>query len=463
MHLSRSALLGALLLAVNVVPATLSAQVPVGPEPPAIKTGGSKNIKMLGHVPQGGFGSTADVRMEQEMSRPYVYVSGFIQSFFNIVSVKDPSNPQTLLHWQIENAALHRGLGFLRGVPFKVKGRYYYAQCMQYEQGGTDSDLGLIIFDITGLPNASLVKEVARVRYPKALGGFHDVVAYKHSDGRVLLFTTVVGPYANIWDAEKIVTGAPPDTWKIGEVPIPGTTSSTVGGNYHDFYIGYDPAVSKDKFYGAGLGGYYVFDVTKPETPALMFSITGASGIARGHTFTPTPDGKFAVAEAEYQFAPLRIFDLRPALEGKTQNINRPIAGWTADWQDLPHNHEVRWPYVFVSAYEDGLQVFNMIDPKHPKTVGWFYTCECEHENGFGGVTPPYRGPSVDNGAFGVDVRNADGLVVISDMETGLWVFKMDGFNSWNGNDWNMPNISSAQDWDNGPIKQAGMKTKPVT
>ena len=32
-----------------------------------------------------------------------------------------------------------------------------------------------------------------------------------------------------------------------------------------------------------------------------------------------------------------------------------------------------------------------------------------------------------------------------------------------NGNDWNVPNISSAQDWENGPVKQAGLKTKPVT
>ena len=44
-----------------------------------------------------------------------------------------------------------------------------------------------------------------------------------------------------------------------------------------------------------------------------------------------------------------------------------PISAWTADWHDLSHNHEVRWPYVFVSAYEDGLQVFDLKDPKHPE------------------------------------------------------------------------------------------------
>jgi hypothetical protein len=120
----------------------------------------------------------------------------------------------------------------------------------------------------------------------------------------------------------------------------------------------------------------------------------------------------------------------------------------------------MRWPYVFVSAYEDGLQVFNMIDPKKPKTVGSYYTCECEHMTGFGGTPAEgYRGTSVMNGAFGIDVRNADGLIVITDMETGLWVFRMDGFNGWKGSDWNVPDVSSVQDWDNGPVPRG----KPVT
>ena len=143
----------------------------------------------------------------------------------------------------------------------------------------------------------------------------------------------------------------------------------------------------------------------------------------------------FAVAETEYQWAPLRIFDLRPGLEGKVQAITQPIAVWNADWNDLAHNHEVRWPYVFVSAYEDGLQVFNMQDPKHPKTMGWYYTCECTHETGFGGL-PDWQGTSIYNGAFGVMVRNADGLIMITDSNTGAWLFKMDGFSGWNGEDW---------------------------
>jgi hypothetical protein len=339
------------------------------------------------------------------------------------------------------------------GKYFKIGNRYYYAQSYQFMQGGPDADLGAVIFDVTGLPDSSKVKEVARIRYAESPGGFHNTFAYKHSDGRVLYFTTVGQSKALVYDLGKVVSGADSSTWLIGEVPNPTPMRQTGMGGYHDFYVGYDPATRQDKFYGAGLGGYSVWDVTKPESPERLFTITSL-GLDLAHTFTPSPDGRYAVTETEYQYTPLRIWDLGPAQQGKTENVDVPISAWTADWRDLSHNHEVRWPYVFVSAYEDGLQVFDLTDPKNPKTLGHWYTCECTHMHGFGG-TPENGWEATDNvmqGAFGVDVRNYDGLVVLSDMRTGLWIFRMDGFNGWNGRDHGQPNISSVQDYDVGPV-----------
>ena len=54
-----------------------------------------------------------------------------------------------------------------------------------------------------------------------------------------------------------------------------------------------------------------------------------------------------------------------------------------------------------------------------------------------------------------------DGLIVISDFTTGFWAFKMDGFDGWNEHQWGMPNVSSAQDWDNGP--DGAPKTQKVS
>jgi len=86
---------------------------------------------------------------------------------------------------------------------------------------------------------------------------------------------------------------------------------------------------------------------------------------------------------------------------GKTQNIDIPISAWTADWRDLSHNHEVRWPYVFVAALEDGLQVFNMMDPTNPYTVGFYDTYDGPDGKG---LPSPMQG-DIFNGAWGVDVR----------------------------------------------------------
>jgi hypothetical protein len=419
------------------------------------KKGGSAKVHQLARIPaHEGSWKAADVELEQDRNRPYAYLCGFVNFDFTIYDISNTSAPKQIFRWTIENPELHRGIGAMDGKYFKINGRYYYAQSLQFMQGSPDADLGAIIFDVTGLPDPSKVKEVARIRYPQSPGGFHNTFAYKHSDGRALYFATVNQSKALIYDLEKIVKGADPATALIGEVPNPTPFRQIGGGGYHDFYVGYDPATQQDKFYGAGLGGYSVWDVTKPETPKSLFTITSL-GMDVAHTFTPSPDGRYAVTETEYQYTPLRIWDLEAGQSGKTQNVDIPISAWTADWRDLSHNHEVRWPYVFVSAYEDGLQVFNLKDPKHPVTEGHFFTCECEHEHGFGGT--PDNGwqstTSVMQGAFGVDVRNYDGLVVLSDMRTGLWLFKVDGFNGWNGHDVGMPNISSVQDWDRGPDK----------
>ena len=227
---------------------------------------------------------------------------------------------------------------------------------------------------------------------------------------------------------------------RVGMVPVPESAFGRGGGRgYHDFYVGYHPDTGEDRFYGGGTGGYYIYDVSNLEEPQLRITLTGISGIQSGHTFTPSADGRYVIAESEYQYAPLRIFDLQPALEGEVTNIRSPISAFTADWRHLVHNHEVRWPYVFVSGYLDGLQIFNLQDPENPATVGYYDT--------YIGAPSTDR-PAMFNGAFGVDVRNEDGLIVISDMSTGFWTFSMDGFQGWNGENWGYPNISSAQDWD---------------
>ena len=405
---------------------------------------GSDNITVLGHIDLGPRLSVADLDLEQELSRPYAYVSRMVygdegSKGTDIIDVSDPADPQVLYRWRIENEDLHLPTGGMDVKYFKWKSRYYVVQSLQFGSGGPNPDLGAVILDVTGLPDASTVREVARIHEPEHPGGFHNIFVYKHSRGTALLFSTVSGPYAHVYDLGRIVEGDLAGGL-IGRVPLPETTlGRSRRRGYHDFYVGYHEETGQDRFYGGGVGGYFVYNITDLDHPELLVTLTQINGVRSGHTFTPSPDGRYVIAETEYRYAPLRIFDLQPALSGQVSNISNPISAWTADWQNLVHNHEVRWPYVFVSGYLDGLQVFTLMDPRNPSTVAYFDT---------------YLGPPntdrypVFNGAFGVDVRNVDGLIVVSDMSTGFWTFRMDGFQGWHGDDWGVPNISSVQDWD---------------
>jgi hypothetical protein len=463
-HTTLSALsIAALGLSVGALAA--HAQGTYGAEPiPGTRSGGSKNIHVQFHVPRDGNHKTSDIVIEQELSRPYVYVGArLIPSGVDIISIKDVTKPKTIWQWRIENAELHKGAGSLNPIYLKSHGRYYLTDAFQFQVGGPDVDLGAIVWDVTGLPDTAKIKEVARIYDHEFPGGFHESQSYKHSDGRALLFTQTSGPWADVWDIDKVAAGGNPDNWRAGRVPI-GADASMVGprrarpgqdpatlpppqATYHDFSIQYDPANKRDVFYGAGAGGLWLYDVTDLNNIKLLTSATGIAGITRAHTFVPDQTGRYGVVETEYQYAPLRIFDFKPGLDGTVKTISRPIGAWIPQWNSMPHNLQIRWPYVFVSDYEDGMQVFNMMDPTNPYTVGYYYSCDCPHPTGAAG-----QGMSGgEDGTWGVDIRNADGLIVVSDMYAGVWGFKMDGFDGWNGHQWGVPNVSNAQDWDNGP------------
>ena len=422
----------------------------------APKTGHSANVQRLAHVPltEGPAFSRSDIEIEQELSRPYIYASRIMNPTFgfDIISIANPSNPQVIYEWRIEDAELHVGLGGMDPKYFKHDGRYYLVQSVQFAPGGPNVDLGAVVFDVTGLPDVSTVKEVGRIRAPDTPGGFHNIFMYKHSSGAPLLFATTSGPHANVYDMAAFLAGNE-DQGLVGQMPWPSTAFDSPFGmlqGYHDFYVAFDPNTGQDRAYGAGLDGYYIYDVTDPAVPTMVTSVVGVLGVQLAHTMSATPDGRYAVGQTEYLYSPVRLYDLQPGTSGEVETISEEIGVWTANWKGFTHNHEMRWPYVFVSSFKDGLYVFNMRDPENPSTVGWFDTYNGPPEIGLDPVTMG-EGETGFNGAWGIDVRNADGLIVASDFTTGVHIFKLDGFNGWNGTEWGMPNISSVQDWDNAP------------
>jgi len=428
----------------------------------------SPNMRLVAHVPLAGAYEVSDIEIEQELSRPYAYVSRMGRSYvatrvdgassrpayagFQIIDLRRPEEAKVLYTWFIDDPELHQGRA-MDGKYFKLGDRYYYVQSFQFNQGTPDHDLGAVVFDVTGLPDTSTIREVGRIRTPDTPGGFHNVFMYRHSDGRALLFATVESPLEvehgmNVYDMARFVAGDE-DDGLVSRIPLPEPRGAPRG--YHDAYVAYHAESGQDRFYGGGPettyeGGNFVFDVSDPTRPELLATVRAVEGQqSGGHTFVATPDGRYVLTEmTSLAHAPIRIYDIQPALDGERPIVKEPIGAWTFDWRKSAHNMEVRWPYVFISAYEGGLQVIDIRNPTEPRTVGFYDTYNYD---------VPYEGAGTANGLFGVDVRNADGLIVGSDLHSGFWAFRLDGFHGWNGNDWGVPNVSSVQYWDIGPVR----------
>jgi RNA polymerase sigma factor (sigma-70 family) len=87
---------------------------------------GSRNVHIVAHIPSGGELTVGDIDIEQELSRPYVYMGHALRvpHGFDIISLKEPGRAQTIYRWRIENPELHVGLGGLRPRYFKTKGLF---------------------------------------------------------------------------------------------------------------------------------------------------------------------------------------------------------------------------------------------------------------------------------------------------------------------------------------------------
>src|SRR5262249_37845822 len=161
----------------------------------------------------------------------------------DVIDLKNLAHARVIYAWRMENPELHRGLGSVAPAYLKSHGRYYLVSGFQFWQGGPDVDLGAIVWDMTGLPDTSTIREVARIRAPEVRGGFHETFAYKHSNGRALLFATTDSPVAYVYDIDDVVSGAA-NRGVVGKVPHawPDTSYLATRRGYHDFFVGYEPA-----------------------------------------------------------------------------------------------------------------------------------------------------------------------------------------------------------------------------
>jgi choice-of-anchor B domain-containing protein len=111
----------------------------------------------------------------------------------------------------------------------------------------------------------------------------------------------------------------------------------------------------------------------------------------------------------------LNIFDI-------SSLTNPVLAGtWTGPTRAIDHNGFVRGNRYYMSNYERGLTVLDITDPTDPIEVGNFDTYPVSDNSAF-------------NGAWGVYPFLPSGIILVSDMDSGLYIIQDETLQSETGN-----------------------------
>jgi hypothetical protein len=178
----------------------------------------------------------------------------------------------------------------------------------------------------------------------------------------------------------------------------------------------HDMTVVGDLCYLANLdGGFEILDVSNRARPRVVARRHYSDAFT--HNIWPTADGRFAVTTDETcGTGHLRVWNITDYAD-----IRQVGSFAAADQGDTcVHNAQVVGDYVFMSYYQKGLQVASIANPADVRYVGSHDTWNGEDTLGFGCFA----------GAWGVAAERApDGstLVYVSDIATGLWVYRFGG------------------------------------
>jgi hypothetical protein len=176
----------------------------------------------------------------------------------------------------------------------------------------------------------------------------------------------------------------------------------------------HDITVVGDVCYMANLGGgFEIVDVSDRSRPRQVAAKDYAGAVT--HNIWPTEDGTRVVTTDEScPNGRLRLWDVSdPSAIRETSTFS------VRDQSSCVHNAQILGDYVFMSYYNHGLQVAK-IDGSSLRKVASFDTWDGSRVIGFGCF----------EGAWGVAAEPApDGstIVYVSDISTGLWVFRFTG------------------------------------
>lgn len=315
----------------------------------------------------GNLGTDVWGYVDQSTGKEYAIMGDFSHlrdGNVTLIDVTEPSNPQ-----------IASSLPEVTGFDMKTSGHYLYVTNSDFPSATDDS---------------SRVMDISDPMKPKVVGAFqaaHNVFV----EGSYLYMSFEFPPGLRIFDIATDPT-TPQLVWE---------SLNTSGGH--------DVAVIRDRLYDFHAGdATYIYDVQDPTNPQLLGEVRNPGTFHHSGWVTEDDHHLYICDETAADPLPdVTIWNI-------ADPANPLMVGNISDSTARAHNLYIINNLAYVSYYGAGFKIFDVSAPTVPRLLDQFNT----NLNGGIGLGNGFLG------AFGVYPFSASGIIFVSDIDNGLFVFK---------------------------------------
>ena len=161
-----------------------------------------------------------------------------------------------------------------------------------------------------------------------------------------------------------------------------------------------------------GVFGLHIIDVTDKANPTTLAHLD-YDNATYGHSGALSANGRFLYINDELDERSNPNVDRMTTYVVRVGDLEHPVLINTMVWDTpaIDHNSMIQGDRMFMSAYQGGLHVIDLQNPRKPAARGYFDT----HPEGEGATF---------NGAWGVYAGFPSGNVIVSDIQRGLFVVR---------------------------------------
>jgi len=259
---------------------------------------------------------------------------------------------------------------------------YLYVVCDE----GSSSTLQII--DITNLPNSVNVVYDSNILFTQSHNIFIDTATAK-------LYACASNTAMDIYSLNDPVN------------PILLYSYTNVG-HVHDAYVRNDTAYLNCGNDGFRIVDFSVLDLPLPPIPYIeLGSLTSYPDAGYNHSGWLSDDGTIYAMQDENHGYDVKILDVSDFNNiSVLATLNSGI-----DPESMAHNGIIKGDDLYISYYHDGLRIFDISDPYNPFQT-WEYDTYAPNNHA------SYKG------AWGVYPNLPSGNIIVSDMQTGLYIFQ---------------------------------------